>query len=180
MTTTAHSFNERLTRSLTVTSNNNNNNRNSASDSNIAGRQHKLSPYRQYLGKPNDDAEDLFSFIWLRLLGIKSPDGAVVGTGSLTSSSGAVLTPEEPITLYKLELERLQYIFHFPEEVAFQLSSTEYELFYSIPPLDYVHYVTCDLSSTPLHENPSNVRILVKRFAEVNLMSWSDSNSPIR
>uniref|UniRef100_A0A915DR90 Ras-GEF domain-containing protein n=1 Tax=Ditylenchus dipsaci TaxID=166011 RepID=A0A915DR90_9BILA len=76
----------------------------------------------------------------------------------------------EPITLFRLELERLQYILHFPEEVAFQLSATEYQLFYSISPIDFIRYVGSDLASIPSTENPSPVRNLVKRLSEVS--SW--------
>ncbi|EYC06421.1 hypothetical protein Y032_0076g1052 [Ancylostoma ceylanicum] len=89
---------------------------------------------------------------------------------STTSAAAGFVLNEEPITLFRLELERLQYILHFPEEVAFQLSSTEYELFHSIQPMDYVRYVSCDLTSVPIAENPSPVRNLVKRLSEVS--SW--------
>ena len=44
-------------------------------------------------------------------------------TSSTLSVAPGFILNEEPITLYRLELERLQYIFHFPEEVAFQLSA---------------------------------------------------------
>ncbi|VDN57856.1 unnamed protein product [Dracunculus medinensis] len=77
---------------------------------------------------------------------------------------------DEPITLFRLELERLQYIIHFPEEVAFQLSIIEYQLFYSIQPMDYVRYVSCDLTSVPVIDNPSPLKNLVKRLSEVS--SW--------
>lgn len=87
-------------------------------------------------------------------------------SSTLSVAPGFILN-EEPITLYRLELERLQYIFHFPEEVAFQLSATEYQLFYSIQPMDYVRYVSCDLTSVPVCDNPSPLRNLVKRLSEV-------------
>ncbi|WKY15760.1 hypothetical protein Q1695_000889 [Nippostrongylus brasiliensis] len=91
-------------------------------------------------------------------------------TASTASAAAGFILNDEPITLFRLELERLQYILHFPEEVAFQLSTTEYELFYSIQPMDYVRYVSCDLTSVPISENPSPVRSLVKRLSEVS--SW--------
>lgn len=78
-----------------------------------------------------------------------------------------VTSDPEVITLFKMELERLQCIFHFPEEVAYQLSATEFKLFYAIPPLDYVRYVSCDITSDMKYENPSEVHTLVRRFAEV-------------
>uniref|UniRef100_A0A914VGV4 Ras-GEF domain-containing protein n=1 Tax=Plectus sambesii TaxID=2011161 RepID=A0A914VGV4_9BILA len=100
--------------------------------------------------------------------------GAAASRSGSTSSTLSVapgfILNEEPITLYRLELERLQYIFHFPEEVAFQLSATEYQLFYSIQPMDYVRYVSCDLTSVPVCDNPSPLRNLVKRLSEVS--SW--------
>lgn len=40
---------------------------------------------------------------------------------STASSFPGGLGISEPITLFRLELERLQYILHFPEEVAFQV-----------------------------------------------------------
>uniref|UniRef100_A0A0N5BH47 Phosphoinositide phospholipase C n=1 Tax=Strongyloides papillosus TaxID=174720 RepID=A0A0N5BH47_STREA len=89
---------------------------------------------------------------------------------SSTSTTGGLLLDDEPITLFKLELERLQYILHFPEEVAFQLSSTEYQLFYNIQPVDYVRYVSCDITNVPVIDNPSPVKNLVKRLSEVS--SW--------
>ena len=36
--------------------------------------------------------------------------------------------------------------------------------------MDYVRYVSCDLTSVPIAENPSPVRNLVKRLSEVS--SW--------
>lgn len=47
---------------------------------------------------------------------------------------------------YKGELESLQSIFHFPEEVALRLSETEYELFYSVQPIDYVRHITVNVN----------------------------------
>ncbi|TMS36072.1 hypothetical protein L596_003331 [Steinernema carpocapsae] len=91
-------------------------------------------------------------------------------TSSNASTAAGFILNDEPITLFRLELERLQYILHFPEEVAFQLSATEYQLFYGISPMDYVRYVSGDLTSVPVIDNPSPVRNLVKRLSEVS--SW--------
>lgn len=77
---------------------------------------------------------------------------------------------DEPIALFRPELEKLQHILHFPEELAFQLSATEYQLFYGMQPIDYVHYVSCDLTSVPVANNPSPVQNLVKRLSEIS--SW--------
>lgn len=96
-----------------------------------------------------------------------SGSGSRQGSNESTVISPGVILCEEPITLYRLELERLQYIFHFPEEVAFQLSNAEYRLFYGVKPIDFVRYVSCDLTSVPIIDNSSPLRNLVKRFSEV-------------
>ncbi|KAL3981937.1 Phosphatidylinositol-specific phospholipase C X domain family protein [Acanthocheilonema viteae] len=74
---------------------------------------------------------------------------------------------DEPIALFRSELEKLQHILHFPEELAFQLSATEYQLFYEMQPMDYVYYVSCDLTSIAVADNPSPIRNLVKRLSEI-------------
>lgn len=56
------------------------------------------------------------------------------------------------------------------EEVAFQLTSTEYQLFYNVAAIDYVRYIGCDLASISIVDNPSPVKNLVKRLSEVS--SW--------
>ncbi|CAJ0933262.1 unnamed protein product, partial [Mesorhabditis belari] len=94
-------------------------------------------------------------------------------SGSTISRTSQILSGNfslEPVTLFRLELERLQYILHFPEEVAYQLSHTEYQLFYGIQPMDYVRYVICDQTGISVLENSSPVRSLVKRLSEVS--SW--------
>ncbi|KAK0396427.1 hypothetical protein QR680_001710 [Steinernema hermaphroditum] len=101
---------------------------------------------------------------------IASVSSRSASTSSSASTAAGFILNDEPITLFRLELERLQYILHFPEEVAFQLSATEYQLFYGISPMDYVRYVSCDLTSVPVIDNPSPVRNLVKRLSEVS--SW--------
>uniref|UniRef100_A0A8D9BY52 Phosphoinositide phospholipase C n=2 Tax=Cacopsylla melanoneura TaxID=428564 RepID=A0A8D9BY52_9HEMI len=68
------------------------------------------------------------------------------------------------------ELECLQRMLHFPEEVAAALTEVEYRLFYNVPPIDYLRQVTLDVG-TPSNAAPkSSVRTLVKRFKEVS--SW--------
>ncbi|RWS03777.1 1-phosphatidylinositol-4:5-bisphosphate phosphodiesterase epsilon-1-like protein [Dinothrombium tinctorium] len=53
-----------------------------------------------------------------------------------------VTSDTAPAMHYKEELEALQSILHFPEEVALRLSEVEYELFYSVPPVDYIRHIT--------------------------------------
>ncbi|MFH4977418.1 hypothetical protein AB6A40_004127, partial [Gnathostoma spinigerum] len=81
-----------------------------------------------------------------------------------------VVNNDEPISQFRQELENLEYIFNFTEEMAFQLSSTEYELFHAVQPVDFVRYTSCNLTSTFVGDNPSPVRNLVKRLMEVS--SW--------
>ncbi|KAG1665244.1 1-phosphatidylinositol 4,5-bisphosphate phosphodiesterase epsilon-1 [Nymphon striatum] len=73
------------------------------------------------------------------------------------------------------ELENLQKILHFPEEVALALTNTEYDLFYQVQPWQYIRHITVDLS---LHgscysdndlEN-FTTQSLIQRFNEVS--SW--------
>ncbi|KAJ9590342.1 hypothetical protein L9F63_027819, partial [Diploptera punctata] len=93
------------------------------------------------------------------------------------------------------ELEALQKLLHFPEEVALRLADTEYHLFYQVPPIDYLRQVTLDLgagtgdvpppapgpglsdqsatdsaASASASASRPSVRSLIKRFNEVS--SW--------
>ncbi|XP_049820565.1 1-phosphatidylinositol 4,5-bisphosphate phosphodiesterase epsilon-1-like isoform X2 [Aethina tumida] len=51
-------------------------------------------------------------------------------------------------TTHCAELEELQELLHFPEEVALRLADTEYQLFYQVPPIDYLRQVTLDLGGS--------------------------------
>ncbi|XP_075989558.1 1-phosphatidylinositol 4,5-bisphosphate phosphodiesterase epsilon-1-like [Anticarsia gemmatalis] len=84
------------------------------------------------------------------------------------------------------ELTALRYLLRFPEEVALKLTDTEYQLFYQVPPIDYLRQVTLDLGgegalgavsdrhvirrAPPTHTPPvkSTVRALIRRFNEVS------------
>ena len=44
------------------------------------------------------------------------------------------------------ELEDLQKLLHFPEEVALRLTETEHQLFYKVPPDEYLRHVAQDLA----------------------------------
>lgn len=83
----------------------------------------------------------------------------------------AELSIKKPITsifqpIYTIELESLQKVLHFPEEVALLLSEAENNLFYQVPPIDYLRQVTLDLGG-PLTLR-TTVRTLVERFNEVS------------
>ncbi|KAJ8984688.1 hypothetical protein NQ317_004947 [Molorchus minor] len=77
-------------------------------------------------------------------------------------------------TSYCAELEELQELLHFPEEVALRLADTEYQLFYQVPPIDYLRQTwggTTGTSSQSLPGNAptrSSVATLIKRFNEVS------------
>ncbi|XP_064469144.1 uncharacterized protein LOC135383352 [Ornithodoros turicata] len=79
----------------------------------------------------------------------------------------------ERATIYKEELEKLQTLLHFPEEVALRLTAVEYELVYSVDPVHYVRQVTVDLSgklASNQGDQGNTVQTLIKRFNEVS--SW--------
>ncbi|XP_056642796.1 1-phosphatidylinositol 4,5-bisphosphate phosphodiesterase epsilon-1-like isoform X2 [Diorhabda sublineata] len=81
-------------------------------------------------------------------------------------------------TSYCAELEELRELLHFPEEVALRLADTEYQLFYQVPPIDYLRQVTLDLggaTGTSAESLPGNTSVkrssvstLIKRFNEVS------------
>ncbi|KAL3280173.1 hypothetical protein HHI36_017673 [Cryptolaemus montrouzieri] len=77
---------------------------------------------------------------------------------------------------HKAELEELQELLYFPEEVALRLADTEYQLYYQVPPIDYLRQVTLELggdtgsSADTLPGNSSSrssVASLINRFNEV-------------
>lgn len=67
------------------------------------------------------------------------------------------------------ELNVLQRLLPFPEEVALKLTETEHELFNAVPPVDYLRYCTTDLTarSKGSTHQPNGVPSLIKRFNEV-------------
>ncbi|KZC15118.1 1-phosphatidylinositol 4,5-bisphosphate phosphodiesterase epsilon-1 [Dufourea novaeangliae] len=58
------------------------------------------------------------------------------------------------------ELEDLHKLLHFPEEVALRLTETEYQLFYQVPPQEYLRHVAQDLNTQkpPARPPPSPSR----------------------
>ncbi|XP_021351592.1 uncharacterized protein LOC110449213 [Mizuhopecten yessoensis] len=72
---------------------------------------------------------------------------------------------------YSEELENLQRLLHFPEEVAILLTDMEHSLFNEIPPSHYIRQVTTDLSrGSTVYRKLSSVEDLIQRFNEVS--SW--------
>ena len=72
---------------------------------------------------------------------------------------------------YSDELEHLQKMLNFPEEVAILLTQTEHELFNSIPPAHYIRQVTTDLSrGSTTYRKSSSVDDLIQRFHEVSIL----------
>lgn len=89
-----------------------------------------------------------------------------------TASSSAL--PRRMLALppsFPDELNALQRLLQFPEEVALKLSETEHELFNCVPPVDYLRHCTTDLTArSHSHVQPENgVPSLIRRFNEVRL-----------
>lgn len=75
---------------------------------------------------------------------------------------------DEGSSKYTKELESLQKILHFPEEVAVLLTEVESKLFLNVPPADYIRQVTLDLSrGSTVNSKVSRVEYLIHRFNEV-------------
>lgn len=71
-------------------------------------------------------------------------------------------------TKYSQELQNLQKMLHFPEEVALLLTETEHALFTCVPPAHYIRQVTTDISRGSLvYHKVSSVEDLIQRFNEV-------------
>ncbi|ESO98394.1 hypothetical protein LOTGIDRAFT_114718, partial [Lottia gigantea] len=66
------------------------------------------------------------------------------------------------------ELEQLQKMLHFPEEVALLMTKTEHELFTSVSPAQYVRHITVDLTRTSDARTGLCVEDLIQRFNEVS------------
>lgn len=59
------------------------------------------------------------------------------------------------------ELEDLYKLLHFPEEVALRLTESEYQLFYQVPPHEYLRHVAQDQTTSqksPARPPPSPSR----------------------
>jgi len=67
------------------------------------------------------------------------------------------------------EFDSLRRILHFPEEVAILLSDKETDLFYDVPPLDFLRQVTLDQGG----KNACNtsVKKLIDRFNAVRTLN---------
>ncbi|KAI9566032.1 hypothetical protein GHT06_009831 [Daphnia sinensis] len=91
--------------------------------------------------------------------GSPHPHESVNRTGSASSSSSlSASTSALPRRMLALppsfpdELNILQRLLPFPEEVALKLTETEYELFNSVPPIDYLRHCTTDLTARHHHQ----------------------------
>lgn len=63
------------------------------------------------------------------------------------------------------ELDSLRRILHFPEEAALLIGDKENDLFYDIPPLDYLRQVTLDQDGA--NACNTSVKKLIDRFNAV-------------
>lgn len=70
--------------------------------------------------------------------------------------------------IFAPELDTLRRILHFPEEVALLICNKENDLFYDVPPLDYLRQVTLDQDEA--NACNTSVKKLVERFNAVSLL----------
>ncbi|KAG7298450.1 hypothetical protein JYU34_018078 [Plutella xylostella] len=110
------------------------------------------------------------------------PSSASFGHGVEKEDEGTSIPDQSSFE----ELIILKSILHFPEEAALRLTDVEYQLFYQVPPIDYLRQVTLDLGgegvlgalgerqmirrAPPTHTQQlrSSVRALIRRFNEVS------------
>ena len=108
-----------------------------------------------------------------------------VCSGRLAGAGGSSFSL--PRIHYRSELELLQTMLHFPEEVALRLADVDHEIFYSVQPVDFLRHITCSLSSAPTPTAFSNVinqlqpetktntratvQDLIRRFNEVSKLT---------
>jgi hypothetical protein len=81
--------------------------------------------------------------------------GSASSSSSLSGGSSSSALPRRMLALppsFPDELNILQRLLPFPEEVALKLTETEYELFNSVPPIDYLRYCTTDLTARQQHQ----------------------------
>lgn len=70
-------------------------------------------------------------------------------------------------TNHSKELEALQKMLAFPEEVAMVMTEQEHQLFLEVPPPHYVRQVTVELSRNYHAHGTRTVEDLIRRFDEV-------------
>ena len=70
--------------------------------------------------------------------------------------------------VYSSELEELQSLVQFPEEVALMLANTEHRLFLMVPASSYVRHVTIDMTKGSVSRPERSVKDLIVRLKEVS------------
>lgn len=71
---------------------------------------------------------------------------------------------------HSAELEALQDLLQYPEEIALTLTEVENNLFYQVPPIDYLRQVTLDPDGSPTSR--ITVNTLADRFRQVNIVCF--------
>ena len=66
--------------------------------------------------------------------------------------------PQPQLPRSSEELEDLQKLLHFPEEVALRLAESEYQLFYQVPPSEFLRHVSQDLNASQQREQQRQQR----------------------
>ncbi|XP_025096603.1 1-phosphatidylinositol 4,5-bisphosphate phosphodiesterase epsilon-1-like isoform X4 [Pomacea canaliculata] len=106
-------------------------------------------------------------------------DGRFINNGALRRDSfefdfnrrQLTIRPELGVTAnHSKELDALQKLLAFPEEVAMLMTEQEHTLFLEVPPPNYVRQVTVELSRNYQPQGSRTVEDLIRRFDEVS--SW--------
>jgi hypothetical protein len=85
--------------------------------------------------------------------------GSASSSSSLSGSYSSSALPRRMLALppsFPDELNILQRLLPFPEEVALKLTETEFQLFNSVPPIDYLRYCTTDLTARHHHHHQAS------------------------
>jgi hypothetical protein len=123
------------------------------------------------------DSPDLQPQLAASLLTSGSTVGTATAAASTAASTGRLAGAgghsfNLPRIHYRNELEMLQTMLHFPEEVALRLAEVDHELFYSVQPVDFVRHITCSLSS------PSPSASSADLYNTTNLSCTTSSGQP--
>ena len=70
--------------------------------------------------------------------------------------------------VYSSELEELQSLIQFPEEVGLMLATKELRLFSQVPPNAYVRYISVELHKLGIQTHQKTVKDLLIRLKEVS------------
>ncbi|XP_055309432.1 1-phosphatidylinositol 4,5-bisphosphate phosphodiesterase epsilon-1-like, partial [Sitodiplosis mosellana] len=98
----------------------------------------------------------------------------------ITPLAGATVVSSSSVPTFPGELEELQNVLHFPEEVALRITDAEYQLFYQVPPLEYFKHVILELqnendTSQKSKKQPSTSVVLATSTSSMQTSGLSSS-----